>query len=106
MPKYLLQVSYTPEGAKGLKKDGGTKRRQAAQKLIESVGGKMEAFYFAFGEHDAFVIADMPDAASMAAASIATASTGATSGKTTVLITPEEMDHATKKSTTYSPPGH
>lgn len=41
MPKYLLQVSYTPEGAKGLQKDGGTKRRQAAKGLVESVGGKI-----------------------------------------------------------------
>ena len=106
MSKYLLQVSYTPEGAKGLKKDGGTKRRKAAQTLIESLGGKMEAFYFSFGDGDAFVVADMPDAASAAAASVTVAATGAATSKTTVLITAEEMDQATKKSASYSPPGH
>jgi uncharacterized protein with GYD domain len=106
MPKYLLQVSYTPEGAKGLKKDGGTKRRQAAKALFESLGGKVEAFYFALGDDDAVVIADLPDTASLVAASIAVKATGAMTGKTTVLITPEEMDQATKKSTSYSPPGH
>jgi uncharacterized protein with GYD domain len=105
MPKYLLQVSYTAEGAKGLKNDGGTKRRNAAQWLIESVGGKLEAFYFAFGDTDVFLIADMPDAVAAAAASVTVAASGALTSKATVLITAEEMDQAMKKSTTYSPPG-
>ncbi len=64
MPKYLLQVNYTAEGAKGLLKDGGTKRRQAATALVEGLGGKMEALYFAFGETDVFAIADLPDSTS------------------------------------------
>ena len=106
MPKYLLHVSYTAEGAKGLLKDGGTKRRQAAQTLIESLGGRMEAFYFAFGKSDAFLIADMPDAISAAAASVAVAATGAATSRSTVLLTAEEMDQATRKTTRYSPPGH
>jgi uncharacterized protein with GYD domain len=105
MPKYMLEVSYTTEGAKGLLKDGGSKRRQAAEGLVKSVGGKLEAFYFAFGESDAFVIVDLPDSASVAAASITLAASGAATGKTTVLITPEEMDQAAKKSITYTPPG-
>src|SRR5437868_2949922 len=61
MAKYLMQVSYTADGAKGLVKDGGSKRREVAGKLIQSLGGKMEAFYFAFGETDAVVLADLPD---------------------------------------------
>ena len=105
MPKYLLKVSYTADGAKGLQKDGGTKRRKAAQGLVESVGGKLESLYFAFGDCDAIVIADMPDSASAAAASIALATSGAVTTTTTVLITPEEMDQAVKKSTSYTPPG-
>jgi|SRR5437879_5472047 len=105
MPKYMLQVSYTAEGAKGLLKDGGSKRRQAAESLVKSVGGKLEAFYFAFGGSDAFVIVDLPDNASVAAASITLAASGAATGKTTVLITPEEMDQAAKKSISYTPPG-
>ena len=105
MPKYLLKVSYTSEGAKGLLKDGGSKRKQAAQTLVEGLGGKMEAFYFAFGETDVYAIADMPDNASMAAAALAIGSSGATTGSTTLLMTPEEVDSAVKKSTRYTPPG-
>ena len=70
MPKYLLEVAYTADGAKGLLKDGGTKRQSAARALIESLGGKMEAFYYAFGDTDVVVIADLPDNVSAAAASV------------------------------------
>jgi uncharacterized protein with GYD domain len=105
MPKYLLQVSYTPDGAKGLQKDGGTKRRKAAQALLESLGGKLETLYFAFGDCDVIAIADMPDSVSAAAASVALAASGAVSSKTVVLMTPEEMDQAVKKSASYTPPG-
>jgi len=105
MAKYLIQATYTGEGAKGLQKDGGTKRRKVAEKLVESVGGKLEAFYFAFGDSDAVVIADMPDNVSAAAAALALSVSGAVTGKTTVLITPEEMDQAVKKSPKYSAPG-
>jgi uncharacterized protein with GYD domain len=105
MPECLLQVSYTAEGAKGLQKDGGTKRRKAAQALIESVGGKVEPLYVAFGDHDVVLIADMPDAASAAASWLAVAAGGAATAKTTVLFTAEEMDQAAKKTSSYTPPG-
>ncbi len=105
MPKYLLHASYTPDGIKGLVKDGGTKRQSAAKGLVESLGGKLEAFYFAFGEHDAIAIVELPDASAAAAASMAIGSTGIVSGKITVLLTPEEMDRAAKKSPAYTPPG-
>jgi uncharacterized protein with GYD domain len=105
MPKYLLEVSYTAEGAKGLLKDGGTKRRQAAAALVEGLGGKMESMYFAFGETDVFAIADLPDSTTATAVALALAASGAVSSKTTVLITPEEIDQAVKKSTQYTPPG-
>ena len=106
MPKYLIAACYTVEGARGLAKDGGTKRVQAAKAAVESVGGKMEGFYFAFGDTDAYVIADVPDAAAAAACSLAINTSGAVTSKTTVLITPEEMDQATKKGARYTPPGH
>ena len=106
MGKYLVMASYTAEGAKGLLKDGGTKRRQAAEQAIKSAGGKLEGFYFAFGDSDAFVIIDAPDHASVAAASLAINASGAVRTKTTVLLTPEEIDQATKKGTTYRAPGH
>jgi len=105
MAKYLIMASYTSEGAKGLLKDGGTKRRQAAEQAIKSAGGKLEAFYFAFGENDAFVIIDAADHATIASVSLAINASGAVHSKTVVLVTPEEIDQATKKSTTYVPPG-
>jgi uncharacterized protein with GYD domain len=105
MPKYLLQVSYNAEGTKGLIKDGGSKRRAAAQQVVQSAGGKVESFYFAFGECDAYVIAEAPDAISVAAASLAVNASGAVTIRTTVLLTPEEMDAAAKKTVSYKPPG-
>ncbi len=105
MPKYLLVVSYTAEGVKGLMKDGGSKRRQAAESALKSVGGRLESFYFAFGEHDAYVVIDAPDNASVAAASLAIAATGSVHTETVVLLTPEEIDQATKKGIIYQPPG-
>jgi uncharacterized protein with GYD domain len=105
MPKYLITASYTAEGVKGLAKDGGTKRRQAAEAAIKSAGGKMEAFYFAFGAHDAYIVIDAPDNASVAAASLAVNASGAVQASTVVLLTPEEMDQAAKKTVAYTPPG-
>ncbi len=106
MPKYLLQVSYTAEGAKGLLKDGGSKRRAAAKGLVESLGGKLESLYFAFGSPDVFAIADLPDNQAAAAAALTLAASGAITSKTTVLLTPEEIDQAVKKAGSYTPPGH
>ena len=106
MAKYLVVASYTAEGAKGLLKDGGTKRRQAAEQVLKSAGGKLEAFYFAFGENDAYVIVDAPDNATVASASMAINASGAVRTKTIVLLSPEEIDQASKKGTTYQAPGH
>jgi uncharacterized protein with GYD domain len=105
MAKYLLTASYTADGVKGLMKDGGSKRQQAAEAAVKSVGGRMEAFYFAFGQHDAIVLIDAPDNASVAAASMAINASGAVQTKTVVLLTAEEIDQATRKTATYQPPG-
>ena len=105
MPKYLLQASYTAEGAKGLLKDGGSKRRAAAKTLVESLGGKIDCFYFAFGKTDVFAVVDLPDSVSAAAASLTIGASGAVAGRVTVLLTPEEIDQAAKKSAKYTPPG-
>ncbi len=105
MPKYLIMASYTAEGAKGVLKDGGSKRRQAAETAVKSVGGKVELFYFAFGKHDAYVVIDAPDNAAVAAVSLAINASGAVQTKTVVLLTPEEIDQATKRSAAYQPPG-
>ena len=77
MPKYLVVASYTAEGAKGVLKDGGSKRRQAAEAALKSVGGKVDAFYFAFGENDVYAIIDAPDNVSVAAASLTIGASGA-----------------------------
>jgi uncharacterized protein with GYD domain len=105
MPKYLAHCNYVGEGVKGLLKEGGTSRRAVVDKLVESVGGKVEAFYYAFGETDLYVIADMPDKESMTAVALMVAASGAITIKTTVLLTPEEVDEAAKKTPIYQPPG-
>ncbi len=105
MPKYLVRGSYTLEGVKGLVKDGGSKRRAAAQQAVESVGGKVEAFYFSFGKNDVVAIVDVPDNASAAAVSLAIAAAGAFRPRTTVLLSPEEIDQAAKRTVRYRPPG-
>src|SRR5579864_7784280 len=101
MPKYLFSVNYTAEGMKGVAKEGGSKRREAADQLIKSVGGKIEAFYYAFGDHDVYIIAELPDHVSAAAAVATVNSSGTTIVKTTPLITVEEIDQASKKMTQY-----
>ena len=104
MPKYLQQVSYTTEGLKGLLKGGGSKRRAVIAEMAKSAGGKLEAFYFAFGESDVYAIIEAPDNTSAAALALAPNATGALRIKTTVLLTPEEVDQATKKTVSYRPP--
>ncbi len=106
MPKYLVQFSYSSDGTKGLLKEGGTGRRDATEKLIKSVGGTLEAYYFAFGESDGILIADVPDNVSMAAISLTAAASGVGNVKTTVLMTPEQVDEIMKKKPSYRPPGH
>ncbi|MGH7728570.1 MAG: GYD domain-containing protein [Vulcanimicrobiaceae bacterium] len=105
MPKYLLRVSYTADGAKGLLKDGGSGRRKAVEDVLAKANGKLEAFYFAFGNDDAFLIIDLPDNVTAAAISLTVAASGGLKSSSTVLLTPEEMDQAAKKHVEYRPPG-
>jgi uncharacterized protein with GYD domain len=105
MAKFLITASYTAEGAKGLMKEGGSGRRAAVQKVLDAVGGKLEAFYFAFGKDDAFVIVDVPDNASVVAVSLAVNASGVVRVSTTPLISPDDLDAASKKSVGYRPPG-
>jgi uncharacterized protein with GYD domain len=94
MPRYLIEASYTVEGTKGLMKEGGTARRAAVQKMVDHLGGRLEAFYFGFGENDVYILLALPDNVIAAALSLNVAATGAVRTKTTVLLTPEEIDHA------------
>jgi uncharacterized protein with GYD domain len=106
MPKYLVQASYTQEGTKGLLKEGGTKRRAAVEQLVKQLGGKLDGFYFGFGDADAFVILDVPDNITAVALSLAVNASGAVALKTVPLLTPEEVDQATKKTVNYRAPGN
>ncbi|MEK7252834.1 MAG: GYD domain-containing protein, partial [Actinomycetota bacterium] len=105
MAKYLFKASLSPEGAKGVIKDGGSARRAATTKMVESVGGKMEAFYFAFGETDAYLIVDAPDNVAAAAIAMTVSASGSVATETVVLITPEEVDRAVKMKVAFTPPG-
>ncbi len=105
MAKYLLEVSYTVDGIRGVKSEGGSARVNAAAAAVESVGGTQEAFYFAFGDPDAYVIADLPDAVDAAAVALAVWAGGGARVKTVVLLTAEDIDQAARRAVGYRPPG-
>ena len=105
MPKYLIQGSYSDQGLKGLLEEGGSKRREAAEQSIQGLGGRLEAFYYAFGKHDFVIIADLPSNVDASALSLAANASGAVKSRMTVLITPEEIDDATKRTVKFRPPG-
>jgi uncharacterized protein with GYD domain len=105
MPKYLIEAKYVGDGIKGLIKEGGSSRRAAVEKAAQSVGGKVEFFYYAFGDVDVYVVVDLPDNASAAALALTVNASGGAAVKTVVLMTPEETDLAVKKSPTYRAPG-
>ena len=105
MAKYLVQAAYSAEGLKGLQKDKASGRKQAVTKAVEGLGGKVEAMYFALGEHDVLLIVDMPDVISGAALGLRVSATGLVRTKTTSLLTIEEADRALAKTVDYRAPG-
>ena len=105
MAKFLFEARYNSAGAKGIAQEGGSGRRAAIAKLAKSVGGKLEAFYFALGEVDAYVIVDIPDQVSAAAVALAVNQSGVVSVRTVALISTDDMDKAAKKTVNYRPPG-
>jgi uncharacterized protein with GYD domain len=105
MAKFLIKASYTADGTKGLLKDGGSGRRKAVDKMVGGMGGKVECFYYAFGETDVYSVIDVPDSLAAAAMSFAISSTGAVRLTMTPLLTVEEVDAACKKSVNYKAPG-
>jgi uncharacterized protein with GYD domain len=107
MGRYLFQATYSAEGIKGVLKEGGTARRSAVEGALKSLGGKLEAFYYGFGETDVYVLVDGIDNTTAAAFAMGVAQAGTLSSvKTTVLMTPEEIDAAGKKTMSYRAPGH
>jgi uncharacterized protein with GYD domain len=105
MLKFLITGSYTAEGAKALVKVGGSQRKAAVEKMLVGLGGRLEAFYFAIGHSDLYVVAEAPDMAAIAAVSLAVNASGMVRISTVVLMTPEEVDAACKKTVGYQPPG-
>ena len=107
MPLYLSRFSYTPETWARLI-DNPEDRRTAAQTYIESVGGKLQGFWYAFGSHDGYTLWEAPDNVSMATVALALSGGGALSSlETTVLLTVDETLEALRKveQVGYRPPG-
>ena len=105
MPKFLVQASYTKDGFTGVMGKGGSSRRDAVAQMASELGGQMESFHFGFGEYDAYVIVDLPDAESAAAVALTVNSAGGATTRTVLLLTPEEVDAAAQRSVEYRPPG-
>jgi uncharacterized protein with GYD domain len=105
MSKYLIEASYTADGVKGVLKEGGSARRSAVEQLVTGAGGTVESCYFVFGEDDLIAVVDLPDNATMAAVSLAVSATGGATISVRVLLTPEEIDSAAKKTIEYRAPG-
>ena len=105
MPKYLLQVSYTSEGMKGLAQDSAAGRRADVQASVRALGGNVEAFYYCFGKDDVLTIVELPDNITAAALSLKSSQTGALRIRTTPLLTVEEVDRALEIDTHYRAPG-
>ena len=105
MAKFLFTGSYTAEGVRGVLAEGGTRRRDAAEQIVTSLGGSVEAYYFGFGGDDFYLIADLPDHAAAAAGAMTASASGALAVRTTVLLTPEELDQAAKLTPSFRAPG-
>src|SRR5947199_10726273 len=103
MPRYLLRVNYTLDGVKGVLAKGGSARKAAASAAAKSAGGKLESFYFAFGDTDVYCVADLPDNAAAAALALTVSGGGGATVDTTVLLTTEEIDNAAGIGVKYKP---
>ncbi|MGW7255214.1 GYD domain-containing protein [Streptomyces sp. NPDC054834] len=105
MPKFLIQATYTPEGTKGLLKEGASGRRAAVDQVVTGLGGTVEAMYFAFGADDVVLIVDFPDPVSMAAVSLTVKASGGLSTRATPLLTLDELDEAARRQVGFRAPG-
>ena len=105
MGKDLFRGSFSAEGLRGVMKDGGTSRPKAVAALAESVGGRLDSYYFAFGDDSYFVVVDLPNDEAAAACAMVVAASGAVSNSTVKLLTPEQVDAAVKLSPAYRAPG-
>jgi uncharacterized protein with GYD domain len=105
MPECLIEASYSTEGVRGVADKRGTVRREAVDQLIAASGGKLESFYFAFGDADVYAIVEYPNNEVAATLALSINRTGAVQARTVVLLTPEEVDAAAEMAPEYRPPG-
>jgi uncharacterized protein with GYD domain len=105
MPKYLVKASYTVDGLNGLLKEGGTARREVVDRMVQSLDGRVESMYWAFGEADVYLVVELPSNASAAGLGLVVSAAGAVRTSTVVLLTSEEIDEATRQKVQYRPPG-
>ncbi|MBC9729840.1 GYD domain-containing protein [Streptomyces sp. TRM68367] len=105
MPKYLFRVRLTVDGLKGLLKEGAAERREVVERMVQSLGGRLESIYWAFGEEDVYVTVELPGNTSAAAMGLVTSAAGGVRTSTVVLLTPEEIDEAVRQKVEYRAPG-
>ena len=96
MSKFMYSGSYTKKGVKGLLKEGGTARRDETIRMVESLGGTVEAYYWCYGKDDFVSIMDFPDHTTVTGLALNIAASGTFTGSLTPLITVEEMDEMVK----------
>ena len=105
MPKYMWKVSYSADGVRGIVKQGAVDRAAQIGQITAANGGTVESFYFAFGDTDVYVIADLPGDTTAAAIALAVGASGTGAIETVKLHTPAEVDEARGMQTGYVPPG-
>ena len=104
MAHFLFRAAYSQEGLQGLLKEGAKSRVKALTETVASVGGKLEAMYWSFGDEDVIVLVELPDNIAAAALSTRVSATGAAGVMTTVLLSAAEVDKARKLKPAYRPP--
>ena len=106
MSRYMFIARYDSAGVKGVVSKGGTARASVIEKVAADLGGRMETFDFAFGEDDVYTLCELPDNKAAAPLAMAVNSTGLAHVRTVVLMSPADIDAATKQDVGYTPPGN
>ncbi|MEU0197357.1 MULTISPECIES: GYD domain-containing protein [unclassified Streptomyces] len=105
MPKYLFKVKLTPDGLKGLLREGGNARREVVTRMVDGLGGRVESMYWAFGDDDVYVTAELPGNTSAAAMGMVVSAAGGVRTSTVVLLSADEVDEAVRQQVDYRAPG-
>ncbi len=105
MPKYLFKASFAAEGVAGVIAEGGTARREVVSKAVQELGGDLECLYYTFGDADVIAICELPDNETAASFALQVSSSGRVSVATTVLLSPEQVDRAVAKKSSWRAPG-